>query len=594
MIPQILNPWGGSWGGRPLSGHTRAAGMGPTPPRTVAEPVPRGTEDATTGGQWSGTEEARMVRAQQEHRRCAGGSTAAVRSLATAAALSAVAVGWLAQVPAVAASELSPTESVVGGQAREVPAAASGRTDVRARARRGLRVSVRHPAAARSTVRVVVTGPPQRPGGRSFRRVVRRTTTWPRLVPGRYRVKARTITLYDQKVRPTVSRRTVRIPRNRARATSKVVYRMPTFCSTEGDYLQAWGDNSHGQLGRAPGGLSRTPVHNPWIRGVQLVTGTRHGVHVLCRDLTVWSWGGNDNGELGAGLTGDRVHPVKAKNLRGVAQIVSGESTVYALTESGVVYAWGSGRQGQLGDGRAGVGHRSNVPKKVDLPPVKMIAAGGYTAYAVTEDNEVFVWGSTGVGQRGDGTSPATTSTPAQADWSGAEITDITAGWASVYVDTVFGPVYGWGANNQSELIGSGNQSTPKLLDSGSLEIGATRSAGYLVNGSQVWAFGSGRHHDLGLDNGGSPSGVSKLALPAFSSTVWDVGGKGHTAYALVGFELWSWGAHDRGQGGRDVPLTGPSHSSGLLPGPIPLLPGVLGVVGSGPLNGYAGFDWVV
>lgn len=502
---------------------------------------------------------------------------------------------------AVAAGGVPATSDSTAPGAHRVEDAEEARA--RPRPARSLRVSVSAPRDARAQVRVVVTGPPQRARSRvRFKRTISRTTTWRGLRPGVYKVKAVPVELYDQRVVPTVTRTRVRITARRRGQASAVTYAAPTFCSapvTSGrpGQVAAWGDNSAGQLGTSPGGLSTTPVVNPWLHGVTAATGSRTSSYALCGDGTVWSWGANGANELGIGRTGSRTWPVQVPGLTGVTAVAAGTDAAYALTGTGTVHAWGSGRYGQLGDGRSGFGTTAATPVTVALPgPAVAVAAGGYTAYALLADGRVATWGSGGVGQRGDGTSGESTPTPVVvAGLSG--VTQVAAGAVTGYALTSSGEVWAWGGSNQGEIPGTAPSTTvPVKIASGATLIGASRSAGYYLDATGLVGFGSGRHHDAGRDTGGSIAAPGPTGVAGTGGIV-QVVGAGGTAYVRFGIDPYvkSWGENGRGQIGSGVPVTGPSATDGVLPsasGAI-LIPqvaelGAVTSIGAGQLNGYA------
>lgn len=457
---------------------------------------------------------------------------------------------------------------------------------------KGLRVRVMRPKAMRKQVRVIVTGPRQ--NGRKFRKVINSTRKWPRAKPGVYRIKARTFRKYEQRVVPTVNVSKVRIPRNRNRRTVKVTYSIPRFCTGPGYSVKGWGDNSHGQLGRKSPALSTDTVTNRWISGITAITGARASTYALCNDGSVWAWGLNSSYQLGVGDTKQRVYPVRVQGLGGVTALAAGTETAYALRADGTVWAWGSGRYGELGNNQSGFGTVGTKPVQVTLAPrIVKIAAGGRSAYALSEDGRVFAWGSGGVGQRGDGTTGAETPRPVRV--AGLDdIEEIAAGSVTAYALGSDGTMYGWGGSNQGEIPNvAPSTNTPAGIATGVTKIGASQSAGFFVTGT-LHGFGSGRHHDTGRDTGGSPTTPDQVTGPAGSfSSVVDLVGKGHTSYLLDDEgDVYAWGDNNRGQVGVG-PRTGPSSTEGLLPRRMwsgefnP--PGV--AIGAGELNGYMLFN---
>lgn len=452
----------------------------------------------------------------------------------------------------------------------------------------GLRVVVQAPAAARGSVKVVVRGPKQG-NGKAFKRTIRRTTTWAGVAPGTYRIRAARVTMHDQRLVPTVTKREVTVPRSRARRTSKVRYPAPVFCATEGSRLHAWGDNVHGQLGTAAGGLAIEPVRNRWLRGATAVTGGARSTYALCGDGTVWAWGDNSYGQLGIGSTSPRHWPVRIRGLRDVVQVAAGEDAAYALTADGAVWAWGNGRYGQLGNGESGFGTRSTVPVRVQVGgPVEQIAVGSYAAYALRADTgQVEAWGNGGVGQMGDATTAE--SNPVPTPVSGlADVREIAAGDVTAYAVTDAGALYAWGGSNQGEIPGV-TPSAPVPVASGSADrLWAGGSVAYRVLAGTLESWGSGRFRDVGRDTGGSPSAPGPVeSLPVDGLT--EIVAGEHTAYALLDTGLvWAWGDHHRGQVGDGSPVTPNSHNTGgLLPRLVPGLSDVV-AVGAGGVNGYA------
>ncbi|HIF22161.1 MAG TPA: RCC1 repeat-containing protein, partial [Gemmatimonadetes bacterium] len=67
-------------------------------------------------------------------------------------------------------------------------------------------------------------------------------------------------------------------------------------------------------------------------------------------DGSLRSWGGNDSGQLGTGSTGGGGAAVSTPlGLPPVTALAAGNDHVLALTDDGQVWAWGSNDAGQLG-----------------------------------------------------------------------------------------------------------------------------------------------------------------------------------------------------------------------------------------------------
>ncbi|GMR45509.1 hypothetical protein PMAYCL1PPCAC_15705, partial [Pristionchus mayeri] len=77
-----------------------------------------------------------------------------------------------------------------------------------------------------------------------------------------------------------------------------------------------------------------------------------------------------------------------------VAKVAEGANHILALTEEGRVWAMGTGSHGELGTGRVCSSPTEFV--EVDLPDdviVKDIAAGAWHSVAITDSNDVYMWG---------------------------------------------------------------------------------------------------------------------------------------------------------------------------------------------------------
>ena len=72
----------------------------------------------------------------------------------------------------------------------------------------------------------------------------------------------------------------------------------------------------------------------------------------LTSDGNVWAWGFNGNGELGLETPKMQSTPKIVKGIKGnVVKIVSGGYHNLALTDEGEIFSWGSNSCGELGNG---------------------------------------------------------------------------------------------------------------------------------------------------------------------------------------------------------------------------------------------------
>ena len=83
----------------------------------------------------------------------------------------------------------------------------------------------------------------------------------------------------------------------------------PTVALRADGTVQAWRDNSYGQLGNGTTADSLTPVQVFGLSGIESIDAG--GLHSLAvrDDLTLWIWGSNDHGQLGDGTRRSRSVP---------------------------------------------------------------------------------------------------------------------------------------------------------------------------------------------------------------------------------------------------------------------------------------------
>lgn len=130
----------------------------------------------------------------------------------------------------------------------------------------------------------------------------------------------------------------------------------------------------------------------------------------LCEDGCVLAWGGTLHKKLGNKNEEEiyyedeeithypSPHVVPSLFRRKIVDISCGDFHSVALELSGTVYTWGGGgvsyNKGQCGHG---TNKDNENPKAVDALSsyrIVKITAGGYHTMAVSDDNEIFCWGT--------------------------------------------------------------------------------------------------------------------------------------------------------------------------------------------------------
>ncbi len=233
-----------------------------------------------------------------------------------------------------------------------------------------------------------------------------------------------------------------------------------------------WGRNNHGQLGDGTESNSSLPVQvknteaDGYISDIEAVTAGRFHTVAIMSGGTVWTWGSNSSGQLGDWTTEDRSTPVQVKgpggqgHLSGIIAVSAGWSHTVALSENRNVWAWGSNLHGQLGNG---TNNNSNVPVLVkdadgegSLSDVIAIAAGRHHTLALKDDGTVWAWGSNEYGQLGDATNDSTNK-PVQVRGPGGQghlsvAIAISAGCFHSIALREDGNVWTWGLNEYGQL----------------------------------------------------------------------------------------------------------------------------------------------
>lgn len=118
----------------------------------------------------------------------------------------------------------------------------------------------------------------------------------------------------------------------------------------------------------------------------------------------VWAWGNGSGGKLGLGDTRDRLEPVLIPRLRGRSIVSLTASQWHSmaivafppLLSGGYLYTWGSGYHGQLAQGANSI---CLEPTTVDYflfthTMLRALASGPTHCLAITNENELFSWGS--------------------------------------------------------------------------------------------------------------------------------------------------------------------------------------------------------
>mmetsp|Transcript_50073 Transcript_50073/g.160252 ORF Transcript_50073/g.160252 Transcript_50073/m.160252 type:complete len:506 (-) Transcript_50073:46-1563(-) len=234
----------------------------------------------------------------------------------------------------------------------------------------------------------------------------------------------------------------------------------------------SWGWNAFGQLGL--GTLSQgsaTPSRVFALEFPVTVLGMAAGQYntaVITERKKVpglYTWGPNYHGQLGQKFLelGPLLEPARVEALRGttLVDVQMGYSHVMALTEDGQLYVWGSNSQGQLGTGD---GKERSKPTPVSAfrgAKIHSIAAGQQVSYAVTEHGDVYAWGYNGNFELGLGEGVNRNAPQLVKGLAGKNVSHVSAGGYHALAVTHGGALYAWGLNTYGQL-GVGHKKTVK------------------------------------------------------------------------------------------------------------------------------------
>ena len=165
----------------------------------------------------------------------------------------------------------------------------------------------------------------------------------------------------------------------------------------------AWGNNSQGQLGDGTLASPKTTPIQAQVSGVASVSAGSYHTLFLLAPRTAAASGSNGSGQLGIGTNSfHETPPVGVEDLAAINSTDASYASSIAVRLDGTVWNWGLG---PLGNG-GGSSSSRNLPGQVsDLPFIAKVALGSFFSLAIDDNCAVWVWGTNGRGQLGDGTT---------------------------------------------------------------------------------------------------------------------------------------------------------------------------------------------
>lgn len=269
------------------------------------------------------------------------------------------------------------------------------------------------------------------------------------------------------------------------------------FCGIKSDGTAwCWGDNTHGQLGNGTTTASNTPVQisggAKW-KTIAIGAGDLNitSACAIKSDDTLWCWGHNGNGQLGNGNTTSQTSPVA---VGGSWKIVSlggwAGSMACGIKTDDTAWCWGSAQWGQLGNG-ASSGNQTTPSAVSGGGTWKDISAGAQHVCGIKSDDTAWCWGNGASGRRGDGATTTTQTTPVAVS-GGATWKTISAGQNHTCGVKTDGSLWCWGAGASGQR-GDGSttttQTTPVAVSGGyTWKTGCTAGT-YDYNSSNKYKF---------------------------------------------------------------------------------------------------------
>ncbi len=282
-----------------------------------------------------------------------------------------------------------------------------------------------------------------------------------------------------------------------------------TLCLTRGGSVWAFGNCEVGQLGlgrRDPSHIFPTLISAlSRVTVIDLACGMYHSL-VVDSGGNVWVFGEGRQGQLGIGS--DRIEDLPCRlSLRNICQVSAGYSHSVALNTGGDVFTWGSGSHGELGHGSEQSVRVPSMVQKLDGKCISKIACGAFHTIAVTDLNNVYIWGNANGGQLGiilHNKEECVTEPVLVESFYGRTIGCVSAGVSHSAAVTNAGALYMWGSGDHGQL-GVGKVpilNEPKVVTLGSpvksVACGDCFSLVLCGDGS-VLSFGANNHFQTGL-----------------------------------------------------------------------------------------------
>ena len=345
---------------------------------------------------------------------------------------------------------------------------------------------------------------------------------------------------------------------------------------------KCWGANNFGQLGNNVIPISRIAILVP-----EMTSGITHlgtGASYACASIqdpavtpkSIQCLGDNEFGQLGNGTENGTNIPVAVSGISTASAVAVGRFHACALLSApGNIKCWGANDHGKLGNGDTTIISTSTPVDVIGISTATSVSAGNNHTCAVLNDTgaggSVSCWGDGLSGQRGDGTTEAT-STPVSINLTDiSTAVSVSAGEFHTCALLFGGAIKCWGKNDFGQLgNGTGSSNTPVLVlginTAIAISAGGSHTCALLLGvggGVQCWGgnskgqLGDGASDPLNPVPHPTPIPVTDLPPAAFITS-----GVTHTCASLTDNRVKCWGDNDSGQlgdestsGFSDVPV---------------------------------------
>ncbi|XP_063982429.1 probable E3 ubiquitin-protein ligase HERC4 [Diachasmimorpha longicaudata] len=219
-----------------------------------------------------------------------------------------------------------------------------------------------------------------------------------------------------------------------------------------------WGSTAHGELGL--GGIEDENILIPRevdfdkaTQVMQISCGENYTI-LITTEGHLYSCGNNDYGQLGRLKSRKRFQEIPSLDAFVFKRVSCGGSHSLAINEWGQLFCWGSNSDGQLGlNSHVPIEETPRMVKSLGANFIVQVACGLKHALALTNNGELYAWGSNVEGQLGLGTDIKTELKPKLiTSLAGIPIAFVACGGYHSLIVSKSGAIYAWGRNTFGQL----------------------------------------------------------------------------------------------------------------------------------------------